>query len=70
MGRKSIKNPSKINQKFDEKSNAILDGLWMALGTDFGWIWGPSWGPSWSQVGTKSSSHHLKSSTQYLKSLT
>ena len=43
-GRKSTNNPSKIDQRSDQKSNAILDGSW----SDFEAIFVPSWG----QVGT------------------
>ena len=48
-GRKSIKNRPNIDQKSDQKYDAILDRFWMALGSIFGWFWAQVGG----QVGAK-----------------
>ena len=47
--RKSIKDRSKIDQKSNQKSDAILDRFWMALGSIFDRFWAQVGG----QVGAK-----------------
>ena len=63
---KSIQNRSKIDEKVNQKYDAIGDGFWMALGSIFDRFWDPSWLPKSIKNGSKSHSKSIPNCIWFL----